>query len=147
MRHQICRLFLFSLCFFLYFLKRKCMGSHCLCFLHSAASPPSSFLISFFQIHLTSRNLRDNLFSLCFMRAEERNPLGVLSETFDKWKSLIRVREHRWVSAFINAPIMRKVSIRAWVRIKNHRSIWNWFPSHVDETWACHVKGRKMKKK
>lgn len=79
-------------------------------------------------------------------QAEEGNPLGVPSESSDKWKSHIGVREHRWVSAFINAPIMRKVSIRAWVRIKSHKSIQSCFPSCVDERWACHVKGKWRKK-
>ena len=92
------------------------MWSHCLCLPHCPASPPSSFLISFCQIRLRARDLGDSLFPLRFMtigiQEKEGNPLHIPSESSDKWKSLIRVREHRWINAFINVPIMRKVSIR-----------------------------------
>lgn len=40
-------------------------------------------------------------------QVEERSFLGVPSESSDKWESLNRVREHRWISAFVNAPVMR----------------------------------------
>lgn len=84
-------------------------------------------------------NLGENLFPVCFMRkgsqAEEGKPLLNPSDKFhsDKWKIfIIKIREQRWVKC-ICVPIMRKDSVRAWARIKNHKSIQTGFSLHVDE--------------